>query len=208
MINAIAPRPITRSEAQMLDARRQAAALSEPALDAALDAAEEQGDEKRLALLRSVALERRQPDLAGLRDELDDYFTRLDRPHETSTWLDEGIFGLRIRIDIAAAGLESELDGLTYWVRDADDHFELLVDHRDAPRPTEFARRTRRRLGAGAEGLRGARQLIISGCRRQSASARRGRGQSARSRPLSGSAAQPRTARSRSAIGCGVTLMK
>jgi hypothetical protein len=103
-----------------------------------------------------------QPEFVALRDAIETYLVALGRPHSWSTYLDEGIVALRLRVAIGDAGLPSPTPGLTYWITEGDEGYLLFVDQVDADRPTDFAERTVRVFPIGRYGIKRIEHLIIA----------------------------------------------
>lgn len=131
-------------------------------LEDLLTGAERLGNEERAALIREAMLRGQQVDLARAWDALETYLAGIDRPHFWSTWRDEGIVALRLRVQLGEAGLPVATPGLTFWVREDDEGFQLLTDWVDAPLPSDFARRTARIFPSGSFGAKRIEHLIAA----------------------------------------------
>lgn len=103
-----------------------------------------------------------QPEMLRFRQRTSRYLTGVDRIHEWTTYEDEGVIALRLRVLLALAGLDTPIESLTYWIRESDSGVEMMVDENDGKTPTAFGRRNVRAFAAGDLGFKQAEHLIAA----------------------------------------------
>lgn len=127
------------------------------AIEEALIAAEQRGDEAAAEHYRQAWLWSLEPDLGQFQRALSTHLERLLRESAWSTWRDDGAIAWRLRAQVVA---EEGPAAISFWIREGELGYELLVDHVDAPTPTPFARRTARLLPRSGHGLKQIERLI------------------------------------------------
>ena len=126
-------------------------------IEEALVEAEQAGDGEGAEHFRRAWMWSAAEEMARWERSLDRRLELLFRERIWSTWRDEGAVAWRLRVEWHDGHTARTM---SWWLREGDLGYELMVDHEDALTPTPFARRTMRHLPRSQHGLKQAERLI------------------------------------------------